>query len=349
MSSATRPRKVKCSVCNEKTEEFLTCFDCKLNFHYECCKVDAQLILMLKNNTSPGLSWRWRCASCSQHVGFEDVNFATNQLKDISSLIKTEVEREIGKANNEMKAEIKALKSALNVQFSKLEEQSKILPSVVETKIEKISKEVGAQNNKCNDTFASYASKLAQTLTNNTETYTHIQQINEKVAGLTSDIKAQAENDEEKRRILSKQMNVCIFNIPESTSSDSEISLKDDIENIKSALDSKNVYIRDDCKGIKRIGIKKNDKVRPIVMKLSSNNKRLELLKLRDIKLRINEEEELSIFIAPDRTPKQQATRKILRAALKLRTENGEKDLVIRNDKIVSAYQFQSIPQNYWD
>jgi hypothetical protein len=105
---------------------------------------------------------------------------------------------------------------------------------------------------------------------------------------------------------------------------------------------------KDDVKAMYRIG-QKNDstKPRPIIIKFSSIDTKIEVLKLRNI-LYNDLESDHRIFITPDRTRKEQAKHKELTKILKERRLKGEQNLVIRNGKIVQLQPFRPNPQLYW-
>ena len=72
-------------------------------------------------------------------------------------------------------------------------------------------------------------------------------------------------------------------------------------------------------------------------MKLKTQEKRTELLHLKNLMLK-HEGGEIRVYLAPDRTLKQQQEHKKLVAELKERRSRGEEGLVIRNSKIVSFH-----------
>ena len=71
--------------CNIDSEEFVTCFECKLIFHPECNGVDPNLYELLNENKSPGLSWLWRCDTCIVPGDF--LGRVSSSLDSVSDLI----------------------------------------------------------------------------------------------------------------------------------------------------------------------------------------------------------------------------------------------------------------------
>ena len=82
-------------------------------------------------------------------------------------------------------------------------------------------------------------------------------------------------------------------------------------------------------------------------MTLKNIELRNNILKLRNIYCKNNNEVK-QIFIAPDRTLQERENHKKLVAELKERKLNGEKDIVIRNGKIVPFVPFRRNPQLFW-
>lgn len=87
-----------------------------------------------------------------------------------------------------------------------------------------------------------------------------------------------------------------------------------------------------------RIGKPRIDRPRPLrVTGLSLSEKTEILRKARSLK---GNDEFKSVFLNSDLTPRQQYEAKCLRVELRRRRENGERDLTIRNGKIISSTSF---------
>lgn len=324
--------KVKCSEdCKGSSDNLLVCNNCKTKFHCECVEFNVQLFKLLSENSCPGLSWSWNCDSCVKIIQSEGGNHKA-ELNDLKSLIRDEVKSEI----DFLKNDLSSLVSDINLKLSNLHENSKVIPTV------------GNQIAKISEEFSSQKLKYAEIVAKGTETHSEIKEIKTKVTGISSSIQNKAEIESEKRNIISRQLNVCVFNVPEPTSNDPETQFKEDIVNIKEILKEKADLRAGDFIALRRIGKVVDNKRRPIILKLESQEKRTELLSLRN--LQISKNGEISkVSIVPDLTYKQQQARKKLWAELKDRNEKGEQNLVIRNNKVVPFNPFKLIPKNYWD
>ena len=86
-----------------------------------------------------------------------------------------------------------------------------------------------------------------------------------------------------------------------------------------------------------RVG-KKGERPRPIIVKFQDYK-----IKTRYLKNSVNlkEIDGVKIYVNPDLTPKQREERKNLVKQMNSRREKGEKNLVIRNNKIVDKENFQ--------
>ena len=83
---------------------------------------------------------------------------------------------------------------------------------------------------------------------------------------------------------------------------------------------------------------------RRIIMKFVKYEKKIEVLKLKDLFIG-----EVRINIVHDRTINQQIQHKKLVAELKERRLNGETDIFIKNERIVQYRQpFRPTPQSFW-
>ncbi len=174
-----------------------------------------QLIKLLNENCSNGLTWFWHCNPCKELK----TNFiAKTELSEISQQLEYEMKQDLATIKDEMKAEIDALRSTICSQINQLESSSQSIPAVVETKLNEITKEVGTQGTNFNEKFVSYAKQVAKTLERNTETNSHLQDIKKSFAGISSNLQSKKEIEIEKQKIEARQLNVCVFNVPEPIS-----------------------------------------------------------------------------------------------------------------------------------
>lgn len=193
------------------------------------------------------------------------------------------------------------------------------------------------------------------------------EEMNKKVDKIKCDIQAKHKEDEERKEKVSKESNVIIFNIPESNEIDKKEAYTDDIKKLHVVLDEHITLKKENIEAIYRIGIKSNDKTRPIIMKLNDKETRSDLLKLRGLKYNVikdklcEKEDEaakddeknkqtnsIKIFISPDRTKSEQDFHRKLVAKLNERKDKGEKNLYIKNGQIVQYQPFRANAQQSW-
>ena len=156
-------------------------------------------------------------------------------------------------------------------------------------------------------------------------------------------------NDQETVEKQRKVNNVIIFNLPEAKTGDNDKDFKEDIAKLKSVFENKIVLQKEDVKAVFRIGVNTGNKPRPIIMKLSTNEKKLELIKLKDIKFKDEDQIVHNIYANPDRTKKEQELHKKLVAELKEKRASGNKNYAIRNGKVVQFdTPFRRDPQQLW-
>ena len=127
-----------------------------------------------------------------------------------------------------------------------------------------------------------------------------------------------------------------------------EDQYKDDVTKFQNILSNKVPIRKDDVKAFFRIGKERNSsKPRPIVIKLSNEDIRLKLLKLRNLQYN-DDSQDHNIYINPDRTKKEQEIYRKLLSELKERRSKGEENIAIRNGKIIEVLPFRRNPQLYW-
>ena len=143
----------------------------------------------------------------------------------------------------------------------------------------------------------------------------------------------------------------CVYNIPESQETEAKNAFQDDINKLQQTFSGKFKLDKKDVTYIRRIGKSSNnsnnDKTRPIIIQFKDNKKKIEALKLRNLKY-IGANDNINIYISPDRTQKQQVIHKKLIEEVKQRKDNGEPNLYIYNGKIVNSNQaFNNFSRNF--
>ena len=170
-----------------------------------------------------------------------------------------------------------------------------------------------------------------------------------KIEQVINDQKVEKGRLDEERLKEKKKNNLMIYNIPEEEFEDTMLRMEDDFKKLKETYAEKNITVTEkDLVQINRIGEKRRDHVRPVVITLVNQEKRMELLtNNKNLKLK-HEHEVINIYVATDKTPKQRDAEKILRDELNRRKDAGETDLGIRNNKIVKSVPFPGGAQQSW-
>ena len=319
--------KNKCSniLCNEVSAEVISCDDCSLKFHFSCCDMDEDLFNMLSSTNVNGLTWAWRCISCS-------TKFSESTQKNDLNII-----------SQEIRNEVKQLFTSMDGRLNDLE--NKCLPNMTS----QITKEVEHQSNDVRSHITSYVSTVKKNIDNSSKVNSLVSNNLQK---MNNQLTQKLNTDEEAKDVKLKERNLCLFNIPESPSDDMQTESLEDLNKIKTLLMEKADLKKGDIVNFKRAGSTKptaEEKPRPIIITLSDMSKRLEILKLRDLTFSDDASDmNIKIYVSPDRTPKQRELHRNLRKKIKERKELGESDLVIRNYKIVKIQPFRFRPDEHW-
>ena len=223
------------------------------------------------------------------------------------------------------KDDISQVKKDMNTKFS-----------VLDKKLDEINALVSSKLSSIETSSKSYSEVLSKNVKENAMTMKAITKMTDNVSNLKQNIEKQFDQDSEQKYIVEKQLNVCIFNLPNSSAETPEARFTDDINKLKLIFKDKIELKSDDVRTAYRIGKSDNiSKPRPVILKLTSPNKRTELLKLKNLSYN-NNGSEINIYLAPDRTLKQQVEHKKLVKILKERRSQGEQGIMIKNGKIVS-------------
>ena len=320
------------ALCTESSDQLMPCNDCSLMFHPKCCGMDEQLYNLLLSSDCSGLTWIWRCCSCKSRFDTESPKSSdlSDQLENISSSLKLDLSREL-------KKEITLMQRSLNTRLDDLE--NKGLPNITN----QIAKKVESQTNDVRNQLTSYASKVKENINDtskiNNKVNTHLKRMN---------IHLSNSLNEEEKDIQNRAKNLCLFNIPESLSEDPNVRYKEDLNKIRRVLNGKVCLQKGDVINLRRI---KNgpEKTSPIIITLSDEEKRLQILKSRNLKLERDSEQPILIYCSPDRTLKQRQLYKELLENMRERREKGETGLIIRNYKIVQFQQSRFNPDDHWE
>ena len=256
----------------------------------------------------------------------------TENISSYAEVVKRNQSMERNEARKEVKSSINDLQATVVKQ---LEEVQNNLVS-----------EFGNQKSKISETINSYTEIASQNLKQSAETKKVMATIQGNLQNLKSNMENKINQEKESRLRRTKELNVCIFNVPESKQKELDEQCKEDIANMKQILKEKITLKKEDIKDFYRKGERKeNAKPRPIIIKLSSLEIRSKLLGLRNLFLMTNEST-VNIFISPDRTWQQQLEHKKLVEEKKALQAQG-KIASIRKNRVITM-PFRQNPQGFW-
>ena len=140
---------------------------------------------------------------------------------------------------------------------------------------------------------------------------------------------------EEKLERFKRRNNLIIYGLPECKNGDEDERLRVDTSRIDKLF--RELEVNALKINIQRLGNKITEKPRPIKIELENEATKYKILKKAGKIKTISEEELKQIIISGDMTLKQRELDKILREELKERRLKGEKNIKIKNGKIVNT------------
>jgi len=151
------------------------------------------------------------------------------------------------------------------------------------------------------------------------------------------------EDELEKEEQEKRRNSVIVFGLQESSSSDAEVRVAEDVEKMQEVLNVLDLQQEPDISKVIRLGKRAEtaeERPRPLKVVLPAEDAKQEILK-KAKNLKDKKEGGLNtIFIYADLTPKQREVRKKLVAELKSRQANGETGLIIVGSKIVKKRSY---------
>ena len=340
---------VKCiKTCSNKSSNGkLQCYKCKEEFHYECLNMSGSSFKCITKAATLGS--RWHCETCLNATTpksvFGKIPAANNNQTSLVGL--KELSKQLENVKNELKKEIRAQKKSYAQDKDELKreirEQKKSYAQVTKKSLDNETKRVN-QMSSISKNLKIVSSSIATSI----ETSNAITNINKSLKSVKAKIDKKAEHESEKLSHELRALNICVFNIPESDADSLEEQYKEDVKKFKEVISSHVTLEKEDVKAFFRIGRERQPtKARPILLKLSNEDARLKLLKLRNLKFN-DDTGEYDIYINPDRTKKEQDEHRKLLAELRERRSNGEENIIIKNGKIIQVLPFRQNPQSYW-
>ena len=138
-----------------------------------------------------------------------------------------------------------------------------------------------------------------------------------------------------------RKCNVVVHNLPESQTESSKARLDEDIRNVMDIIkDELHIYAR--VVSAFRVGQRQRDRPRLLIVKFETEASKWDVVRYaRHLQ---HSHKWSNIYINPDLTKDERQAGKQLRQELDQRRKNGEKDLVIRNKKII---QVKGSDENY--
>ena len=341
---------------NEVNNLIITCFICEDDHEIESVGISVENFNFLNSKKIPGIAWI--CNLC-QNKPRQDIK-SPNDKYDIKleAIIKqlelmaipsqtfqketSEINNKVTKLENAIELRLQSLEEKL---MGKVDAQKNHLSRNFKSYAETVTKKIENENNDLNKKFDVVASTIEHF-----ENSAIISDINTNLKKVKVNIETKMVKDNESLIKTQKQCNVCVFNVPEGEHEKDEENYKQDVLKLKTILNEKIVIDKQDIKSIYRIGVNKNSsRPRPLIIKFTNIEKRNEAIQLTDLIYTSGKNEDIRIFIQPDKTKKEIEQHKILIQQLRERRANGEENIVIRNGKIISLAPFRLDPSHSGD
>ena len=305
----SKPRSSLCTKCNKKGP-ILCCSACSGDFHLQCVNVSKDVHMFFKSNDVISSGFRWLCESCRMDSTL--MQEANTSSTDPST----------SESRDDRYEKLFDMVLELGKKFEVLE--STIKASGPTPKQQHIKPKMTLRSN-----------NIITSVSNG--------------GPPTSDLASSYVIDEEEMKQRDrKKMNLCMFNIPESSAMDDSECYSDDMIKLKSILFPRQGFNPEHVQHAFRIGKKSDHKIRPIVIKFTDEETRLNVLKMKDLTYTENSEI-VNIYVNVDKTKQQVLEHKKLLQELMNRRDSGETNLVIRNGKIVQKQPFRPSPQSVWN
>ena len=244
----------------------------------------------------------WVCCKCIKEKKEE------NSLYDlIAGMMKSNEEEK--KAHKSEKNEMINMMKELNVKMTKMEEDQNIKMNKIFEQINKIEDKID-------------------------------EKVNEKLKISEKEILSKVNNEiDEKMERLKRRNNLIIYGMPECKNKGKEDMQRADVQNVEKLLRELEVTVSK--LNMTRLGknINVEGKPRPIKLDLENEGEKFNILKKAGKIKAVNTEEFRKIILSGDLTLKQRELDRNLREELKERRMNGERNIKIKNGRIIRAEQ----------
>jgi len=295
-----------CVDCGKKVMSGLLCDGCGFWHHTSCEKVDDEVFNFLCDHSgNPSLLWYCKkCVVSCKKLTTMMMNVHDNQqqLEDKLTVLSTTMQQKFDEIAREFN---KKLDMKFQTDIKAAGEESSRIEKRMEEKVD----------------------QLIDTVKNKID-------IQDSVGEVVST--KLHEDKEELEEIKRRSTNIVIHGLKESSDEKAEVRMKDDEKLIDELIHSLECDGLSVCNTV-RLGRKSTDASaapRPLRLVLASEEQREKLLKsTKNLKGKTAWQH---VFLHPDLTPAQREKRKALVKEMRQRLQQGEKDLIIVNNRIVT-------------
>ena len=377
------PEKVDiCKICNENStnqpaDEALECDICQMWICFNCSGVLREIYNI---STASDIPLDYICKPCKKQLpNIRDMVTIRKQFEELSERMKLEEER--NKSHRREQVKVNQLYDKRLQDLENCANNLKLAENM-ENRIKKLEEEKIVPDDKIK-TFAEAAfEKCVQeypALTDQSVNFEKFKENNQKLLDdqrreiiakqekdlheMTEDIRkglikstGEEKHDiAEMKRRKYRENNLIFYNVLEDESANTGELMMKDFNKIKNLYEHKVPINPEDITAITRLGVPKQNTIRPIRIIFKEESKKTEVLRnnrdliIEDDTLKIceceNKTKHIHVYVSPDRTELQRKNDKKLSQELKRRKQAGETGLVIRNEKIVP---FREMAQPSW-
>ena len=337
------------TLTSEICKEELTCYGCKLTFGINTVNIDQPTFNKIRETKNFGT--RWHCSSCLIKTIPKETMPCELDYKQI-------LKEELGKIQQNFNQQLELFKISIITTIQNCHkphtETTSSYANILCKNLRSQTRNVTMQVPVTSSVIAtpSPANAIPSPITATSSPATAISSpitvtpspVVTTVVPATPPIPIDPEELRQRKR---KKLNVILYSLPESTNPNESVAYQEDMLKLKDVLFEKDGFNPEHVKRAYRIGIKSMEKTRPIRIIFTNESTRANVLSMKDLIYK-NDSEIVKLFTNEDRTPMQLEQQKILVQELKMRREEGEEDITIRNGQIVRKQPFRPSPQTVW-
>ena len=323
----------------------LQCYACDSNFSAASVNVNQTMFSSIQQLATIGV--RWHCPSCLGNP------VKTTSLQHEMDEFKTIMKDKLLSITDRFDKQLESFQTSIMTKFDKFHQSS----------------------DKVEETISNYANAVSKNLDVNQKTNQVMADLALKVENIKQNVETDLDEKSERKLKERKSKNVILFKLPESEHGTPAEIYQQDFNKVISTIDSTNSLGPSDVEELFRLGEKDlSTAPRPVLIRFNSIETRNRILRARNLRYRKSktesendknaeddkeEDEEdgdgddkkedgIPVFLAPDRTKKEQEAHKKLVKELKKRKDEGEVNLIIRNGKVIPKEPFRFRPQTCW-